>query len=44
MEFLRRKFILTYTNQRRFRMAQFGERKIVEEARLNWIPIDTQVR
>ena len=44
-EWLQRKFILTYTNQKRFIREQFNQNdKIVSEARVNWIPINTQIR
>ena len=44
LRWLRRKFILTYTNQRRFRIQNYDEKKVVEEARTNWIPINSQLR
>ena len=44
LEWLRRKFIITYANQRRFVIEEFQENKIVEESRTNWIPINSQLR
>ena len=44
MDWLRRKFVVTFVNQRRFRLEAFDEGKIVEESRTNWIPINTQIR
>ena len=44
LEWLRRKFVVTFVNQRRFRLEAFDEGKIVEESRTNWIPINTQIR
>ena len=43
-EWLQRKFIVTYTNSRRFVLTEFGEDKVVPEARTNWIPINSQLR
>ena len=40
-EWLQRKFIVTYVNQRRFRLEAFDESKIVEESRTNWIPLNS---
>lgn len=41
---LKRKFIVTMTNQRRFLLEKFTEGKIVEEARTEWIPFNSQLR
>ena len=43
-EWLQRKFIVTMTNSRRFRLEEFTEGKIVEEARTEWIPFNSQLR
>lgn len=45
LKWLRRKFIITYANQRRFVIEKFDvEEKIIEESRTNWIPINSQIR
>lgn len=45
MKWLQRKFIVTMTNQRRFRLEEFSkEGKVVEEARTVWIPFNSQLR
>jgi len=45
LKWLRQKYILTYTNQRRFVIEEYqNERKIVEESRTKWIPINSQLR
>ena len=43
-EWLVRKFILTYSNNRRFRIDEFENDIVVEEARIAWIPVNTQLR
>ena len=41
LQWLRRKFILIYSNGRRFQMEEFGVHKIIEEARTTWVPINS---
>ena len=43
-EWLKQKYMLTFTNQIRFRLEEFSEGKIVKESRTTWIPINTQLR
>ena len=43
-DWLKRKFILTYTNRKRFQIEEFNNQKIIDEAKTTWIPINSQLR
>ena len=40
-DWLKQKYILTYSNGRRFALEEFGDEKIAPEARTTWIPFNS---
>lgn len=43
-EFLRNKFFIMLYNQKRFDTGSFGDESVKKEAKLLWLPINTQMR
>lgn len=41
---LKRKFVLTVYNSKRFVLEEFDENKVKLEARTNWLPVNSQIR
>ena len=43
-DWLKRKFVIAVANSKRFVLEEFDDNRIKKEARLTWIPINSQLR